>query len=327
LAKFSAFPFSKLELMLDRQKHLLRLMDWDAEAILGVIDSAIALKKEVKARKFPYPLLGHTIALYFEKQSLRTITTFKVGMAQLGGEAVQLDAGSIGLGQRESVADVARCLGRWVDGIVVRTFAQSLLEELAEESGVPVINALTDDSHPCQALALGQTLTERFGELKGRRIVFVGDGNNVANSFAVMAAKLGMHFVHTGPSGYEQKREVVDELLPLFKKTGGSYLYERDPALAVASADLVYTDVWTSMGQEAERQERLKQFAPWCVDEALMSKAPQTAFFSHCLPAHRGEEVTDGVMDSPQSLCFDEAENRLHAHKAVILKLLSSTAR
>lgn len=308
--------------MFDRQKHLLRLMDWDAETILATIDSAISLKKEVKAGEFHSPLRGRTIAMYFEKQSLRTVTTFQVGMAQLGGQAVQLSEGSIGLGQRESVADVARCLGRWCDGIVVRSFAQSLLEELAEESGVPVINALTDDYHPCQALALGQTMVEHLGELKGKELVFVGDGNNVANSFAVLAAKLGMHFVHTGPAGYEQSSEVIRELQPLFSATGGSYQYERDPAVAVRRADLIYTDVWTSMGQEAERQERLQLFAPWRVDEALMAKAPSGALFSHCLPAHRGEEVTDGVMDAPYSVCFDEAENRLHAHKAVILKLL-----
>ena len=308
--------------MVDPKKNFLRLMDWDSQAIRDVVDSAIELKRSLKDGTAGFPLRGKTIGMYFEKQSLRTVTTFQVLMTQLGGQAILLDPASISLGKRESVADVGRCLGRWVDGLVVRCFKQSLVEDLAEWSGIPVINALTDDSHPCQAIALAQTMKEHFGSLEGRRLVFVGDGNNVASSFAVLCAKLGMHFVHTGPEGYRLKPEFVDSLEPLFKTSGGSFAYEPDPKKAVADADLVYTDVWASMGQESEQDSRGKIFAPWQVNEELMSHAPKTALFSHCLPAHRGEEVTDGVVDAPYSVCFDEAENRLHAHKAIVLKLL-----
>ncbi len=310
--------------MAQTQKHLLTLLDWDDAEILATLDEAIALKRELKEQGPSRRLEGRTIALYFEKASLRTLVTFQVGMAQMGGSSIMLPPASIGLGMRETIQDASKCLGRWVDGIVIRCYAQKLVDQVALHSGVATINALTDEHHPCQALALGQTIIEKRGSLKGKRISFVGDGNNVANSIAVLAARTGMHFTLACPEGYEQPDALLRLLEPEFRRSGGSYRVFNDPRRGVSDADLVYADIWASMGKEHEKEERAIDFRPFQVNGDLMSRAPSQCLFSHCLPAHRGDEVTDEVMDSPNSLCFDEAENRLHAQKAVLVKLLGT---
>ena len=263
--------------------------------------------------------------MFFEKPSLRTVTTFQVGIHQLGGEAIMLDPGSIGLGKRESIADVAQCLSRWVNAIVVRCFKQELVEKLATFGSVPVINALTDDFHPCQALAFGQTIMEHFGTLKGKTVAFIGDGNNVANSLMILAAKTGMNFVLACPKGFEQPTELVQYAQDLFRHNGGSYRLFHDPKEAVLDADVLYSDVWVSMGQEGQKDSKQSHFLPFQINDELLSLAPQGCKVTHCLPAHRGEEITDSVMDGPMNLSFDEAENRLPAQKAVLWQLMNPT--
>lgn len=309
---------------MDTKRHLLTLLDWDAEQIQHALDLAISTKKQLKSKGSELGLQGKSIAMYFEKPSLRTITTFQIGMTQLGGSSVQLDPESIGLGKREPIEDVGRCLGRWADAIVIRCFEQKLVEDLAEHSGIPVINALTDDYHPCQALALGQTLMEHLGALKGKTITFIGDGNNVANSIAIMAAKLGMNFHLACPKGYEQPTTLINELQPIFEANGGHYQCFNSAEPSVKSADVIYTDVWASMGQEDEQVERAKVFMPFQVNEELIALAPKGCLITHCLPAHRGEEISAGAMDLKENICFDEAENRLHAQKAVMKILMGS---
>jgi len=309
--------------MLKRDQHLLTLKDWSAERIRETIDLAIELKADLKKNGASNRLRGQTIGMFFEKPSLRTVTTFQVGIHQLGGEAVMLDPSSIGLGKRETVADVSRCLSRWVNGLVVRCFEQELVEQLAHHGDIPVINALTDDFHPCQALALGQTMVEHFGELKGRTIAFIGDGNNVANSLMIMAAKLGMNFTLACPVGFEQPVELVEYAKELFAANGGQYKLFHDPKQAAVDADVLYSDVWVSMGQEGQKDEKQSHFLPFQINDELLTLAPAQCKVSHCLPAHRGEEITDSIMDGNRNLAFDEAENRLHAQKAVLWKLLS----
>ena len=283
--------------MIDRNKHFLRLMDWSEEKILETVEIASRLKAEVHAGKVSDRLHGQNIAMFFEKPSLRTITTFQVGMNQLGGHAVLLAPDSIGLGKRESVKDVARCLSRWVNAIVVRCFKQQLVEELAEFGSVPVVNALTDDCHPCQAIAFAQMICENLGGFKNadgkpKTVAFIGDGNNVANSFLALASKVGMNFTN-------------------------------DPKEAVKDADILYSDVWVSMGQEGEKAEKQSHFLPFQINDELLKLAPAHCKVSHCLPAHRGEEITDSVMDNLDvNMSFEEAENRLHAHKAVLWQVM-----
>jgi ornithine carbamoyltransferase len=261
--------------------------------------------------------------MIFEKPSLRTRVTFEAGMVQMGGAAINLDPSQISLGKRESVSDAAKSLSRWVDAIIARTYSHSLVTELAKYATVPVINALTDLHHPCQALALGQTLMERRGKLTGLKIVFVGDGNNVANSIAELAGQLGMHFTLACPKGYEQPAAIVKDLVQLFHKYGGKYSVTNDALSAVSGADCIYTDVWISMGEEAQAEEKKRHFSQFQVNANLVSHAPQGCLVTHCLPAHLDEEITQEVMDSPQCVIFDEAENRLHAQKAVLLTLIS----
>jgi len=312
--------------MIDRTKHLLTLRDWNSERIQETIDLAIRLKAELKTQGPSSRMRGQSIGMFFEKPSLRTVTTFQVGIHQLGGEAIMLDPGSIGLGKRESVADVARCLSRWVNAIVVRCFKQELVEKLAEYGSVPVINALTDDYHPCQALAFGQTVIEHFGDLKGRTVAFIGDGNNVANSLMILAAKTGMNFTLACPKGFEQPKEVVDYAQIHFAKHGGSFRMFHDPKEAVRDADILYSDVWVSMGQEGQKDSKQTHFLPFQISDELLALAPSTCKVTHCLPAHRNEEITDSVMDNLQvNLAFDEAENRLHAQKAVLWQLMTPT--
>jgi len=311
--------------------HLLTLLDWDKPRLEAVLDLAAKVKQELKAKRAGKPLpgpgtgdalKGRTAAMIFEKPSLRTRATFEVGMAQMGGAAINLDPAQISLGKRETVKDAALSLSRWVDCIIARTFSHQLVVDLARHAGVPVINALTDLHHPCQALALGQTLMERRGKLAGLKIVFAGDGNNVANSIAELAAHLGMRFTLACPKGYEQPAAVREALAPLFRINGGEYAMVNDASAAVKDADMIYTDVWVSMGEEAQAEEKKKHFVGFQVDGALLAKAPQACLVSHCLPAHVGEEISQDVMDSPRCVCFDEAENRLHAQKAVLLTLI-----
>ncbi len=267
-------------------------------------------------------LAGKTLALVFEKPSLRTRVSFHVAMRQLGGDCLYLSPPEVGLGQRESVGDAARTLSRYVDCIAARTFAMETVEELARYAAVPVINALSDTEHPCQALADLLTVREKKGGLRGVTVAFIGDGNNVANSLALGAAMSGMHFRVASPEGYEIPAEVVEKARAMAAASGASVELMRDPAEAVAGADVVYTDVWASMGQEQEAAQRKEMFAGYTVDAKLMAQANKDAIFMHDLPAHRGEEVTDEVIDGPQSVVFDQAENRMHAQKAVLALIL-----
>ena len=282
------------------------------------------LAADIKARPDRYrgALGGRFLALIFEKPSLRTRVTFEIGIQSMGGGAVFLDHTGTRLGERESIKDVAKNLNRWVQAIVARTFEQRVVEELALHSASPVINALSDRFHPCQALADFFTLEERFGSLRGLKLAYVGDGNNVCHSLLIAGARLGAHIRVATPEGYEPDSSIIAEARRAAKETRGRIEILHDPAEAVAGVQAVYTDVWASMGQETEAAERARIFAPYQVNEELMALAAPDAVFLHCLPAHRGAEVTDAVVDSPRSIVYDEAENRLHVQKAILLMLL-----
>jgi len=279
----------------------------------------LALRVKTHTGRYKHALEGKTLAMLFEKPSLRTRLTFEIGMAQLGGRAVYLGPQEIGLGKRESVKDVARNLSRWVDGVMARVFSHASIRELAENASVPVINGLSDFEHPCQALGDYLTLLERKGHLVGSTLAWVGDGNNVAHSLIYGAARLGVHMRVATPPGYEPDPGVVATA----RREGGDIQTTHDPAEAVAGADAVYTDVWASMGQEDESETRQRAFRPFQVSTDLMRRAGSQAFFMHCLPAHRGQEVTDDVIDAPYSAVYDQAENRLHIQKAILMALLS----
>jgi len=283
------------------------------------------LAADVKARSDRYrgALAGRVLAMIFEKPSLRTRVSFEVGIASLGGSSVFLDHTVTHLGDRESIPDVAKSLSRWVNGIVARVFKQESLGELAENADVPVINALSDLYHPCQGLADFFTLEERFGNLRGMKIAYVGDGNNVCHSLLSVAARTGAHIRVAAPRGYEPNPNVVSEAKRIARDTRGKVEVVDSPEEAVADAQAIYTDVWTSMGQEEETSSRIAAFANYQVNEELFSHAAADALFMHCLPAHRGSEVTAGVIDSPRSIVFEQAENRLHVQKAILLTLLN----
>jgi ornithine carbamoyltransferase len=284
----------------------------------------LALAREVKASpaRFSDALKGKTLALIFEKPSLRTRVSFDVGIQQLGGYSVYLSPAEINLGKRESIYDVAKNLERMVQGIMIRTFGHDIVEKMAEYARIPVINGLTDYSHPCQAMADFLTILEHKGRIEGLKIAYVGDSNNVSNSLMFAAARFGAHVAIGSPEGYQPKAEVTAWTRAEGPKTGSTLLVTPDPAEAVADADVVYTDTWASMGQEAEAYARKAVFRPYQVNAALFAKAKPDALFMHCLPAHRGDEVTDEIIDSPNSVVFDEAENRLHAQKAVMLEMM-----
>lgn len=292
--------------------NLLSDMDLSVEALTHLLGLAEQIKRTPV--RFSKSLAGRYLSLLFEKPSLRTRLTFELAIKQLGGDAVNY-AGPIG--EREPIKDVTRNLDRWTQCIVARVFAQSTIEELAKWSHVPVINALSDRYHPCQILADMLTLRERFESLDGLKLAFVGDGNNVANSLMLTAGRLGVHVAVATPAGYQPDAEIVAQAAAM-----GSITVTEDPAEALAGADAVYTDVWTSMGQEAESAERQRAFAPYQVNENLLALAKPDAIFLHCLPAKRGEEVTDQVMECSRSAVFDQAENRLHAQKALLVMLL-----
>ncbi|OJF18236.1 MAG: ornithine carbamoyltransferase [Bacillaceae bacterium G1] len=306
-----------------RGRDLLTLADYTAEEIQLLLDLAIQLKKRQKEGK-PTPLLsGKTLGMIFEKSSTRTRVSFEVGMYQLGGQALFLSSHDLQLGRGETIADTARVLSRYVDGIMIRTFAHEKAVELARYATVPVINGLTDDFHPCQVLADLLTILEKKGTLRGVKLAYVGDGNNMAHSLMQAGAIMGMQVAVATPPGYEPKAEVLEYSRKQAEASGGQVFVTNTPEAAVADADVVYTDVWTSMGQEQEAQQRLRDFRGYQVDAKLMKQAKADALFMHCLPAHRGEEVADDVADGPQSVIFDQAENRLHAQKAVLVALMS----
>jgi ornithine carbamoyltransferase len=296
---------------------LVRDLDLTDDEVQYLLDLAAKVKRT--PAKFARALTGKYISLLFEKPSLRTRMTFELAIKQLGGDSVVSEGPVDG---REPLKDVARNLERWVQGIVARTFSQTTIEELASWSSAPVINALSDLYHPCQALADVFTLRERFGELRGLKLAFVGDGNNVAHSLMLSAVRLGVDFAISTPHGYAPNADIVAQAEGLAAVSGARLQVTNDPAKAVAGASAVYTDVWTSMGKEKESVKRRKQFAGHQVNGDLMSLARHDAVFMHCLPAKRGEEVTDEVIESGQSIVFDQAENRLHAQKALLLMML-----
>ncbi len=290
----------------------------------GEFKRLLAAALEIKSKRAHYSdlLAGKRIAMLFEKESLRTRMTFDIGIQELGGSAIFLDLRDQRMGSRESVHDMAKNLERWVDGIVARTYRHRTVTDLAKHASIPVINGLSDLLHPCQALADTMTLTERWGSLEGRKIVFVGDGNNTCHSLMMACAKLGAHFIAVGPEGYEPNLKIMNQALAAARLTGATIDYTDEIDDSINGADAVYTDVWASMGQEDEVEERSAVFADYRVDDEMMALAKPSAVFMHCLPAHRGQEVTASVMDGPQSIVFDIAENRLHAQKAVMVMLM-----
>ncbi len=305
-------------------RHFLHIADYSPAELQGLLDLAVQLKKE-RARGGNQPLLkGKVLGMVFQKPSLRTRISFDMAMRQLGGDALYLSPAEIGLGQRESVADVARVLSGYVDAIMARTFSHQHIRDLAQWASVPVINGLSDYNHPCQALADALTIQEHKGRLKGLRVAYVGDGFNVANSLLHICAKLGAHFSIASPQGYELTPPVVALGQEFASASGSTITLGHDPRAAVQDADAVYTDTWTSMGQEAEAARRRQAFAGFQVNAELLSLARPDAIVLHCLPAHRGEEITDAVMDGPQSVVFQEAENRMHAQKAILARLLAA---
>jgi len=300
-------------------RDFLSLLDFTPEELGRFLEQAVEVK--ANPQRFAHALAGKTLFLYFEKPSLRTRVTFEAGMTQLGGHAIGYGASEGRIGVRESIEDVARNLERWVEGAMLRTFSHDLVVDLARFAEIPVINGLTDRLHPCQALADYLTLLEVRGELRGRRMVYVGAGNNVAHSLMNGGARLGVHVTVITPPGYEPARDIVEAARAAAAETGARIEVTHDVG-AVAGADAVYTDVWASMGQEAEAAERRRAFASYRVDMAMMDRAGADAVFMHCLPAHRGDEVTNEVADMPQSMIFEQAENRLHAQKSILLLLL-----
>jgi ornithine carbamoyltransferase len=301
-------------------KDFLSLADWPAEELHRMLARAAELKRLYRRGESPQTLSGRTLAMYFEKPSLRTHVTFEAGMTQLGGHAILLRPEQIGIGTRESPADVARNLSRWVHGILARTYDHALVEELAQAATIPVINGLTDLLHPCQAMADLLTVRER-ADLAEAAVAYVGDGNNVANSLLNAFAVLGGELRLATPQSHQPAASVRRRAAELAAKSGARILFTDDPVAAVSGARFVYTDVWTSMGQEAESERRKALFEPFQVNARLLRHAPD-AFVMHCLPAHRGEEITDDVLDGPRSIVFDQAENRLHAQKAILERLL-----
>ena len=305
-----------------RGRDLLSITDLTPDELEMLMRTALSMKRDGS----PPLLEGKTAALLFEKPSLRTRVSFEVGMKQLGGSAIYLSQAEVGLGQREPVADVARVLSRYVAGIVARTYAQQTLVDLAEHAGVPVVNALSDDEHPCQALADLLTVREAKGRIAGVRIAFIGDGNNVSSSLAIACALAGAEFVIASPQDYALTPEVIDSARQWARRTGGAIETLMRPEEAAKDADVVYTDVWTSMGQESERRARLEAFQGYQVNGELMALAKPDAIFMHDLPAHRGEETTDAVIEGPQSVVFQQAENRLHAQKALLAAIMADEA-
>src|ERR671932_2396003 len=299
-------------------RHFTRVADWSRDELESVLDLADELKELQRRREEHHLLPGRTLGMIFQKPSTRTRVSFEVGIAQLGGTGLYLAAGDLQLGRGETIKDTATVLSRYLDGIMIRTFRQADVDELAEYAEIPVINGLTDDFHPCQALADVMTIRERLGELAGVRVVYVGDGNNVCHSLMVACAKLGMAFAAATPEGYEPDAEVVGWAEAAAEASGGSVALVRDPREAAEGADVLYTDVWTSMGQDDERERRLHDLAAYAIDERLVALTSERGIVLHCLPAHYGEEITEDVLYGPRSAVWDQAENKLHAQKALL---------
>ena len=303
-------------------KHFLELASFSTAELHALLESALRLKAEWQAGGNEPVLRGKTLGMIFQKPSLRTRVSFEMAMKHLGGDAIMLGPQEIGLGVRESIPDVARVLSSYVDGIMARVYDHADVVELAAHSSVPVINGLSDGYHPCQALGDMLTIHEHFGALEGLRLAFVGDGNNVAASVALACAHFGVSFSIATPEGYEMQRPVREQAFGIAGRNGSVLEMCTRPQLAVAGADVVYTDTWVSMGQEAEAAERASEFDAYQVNQELLGAAKPKAIVMHCLPAHRGDEITDAVMDGPQSKIFEQAENRLHAQKAILARLL-----
>ena len=299
---------------------VLSIADLGPAGVRKILDLAAVVKS--RPSDFSSALTGKQLVLMFDKPSLRTRLTFESGMTSLGGVSFYMDQKHERIGTREPIRDVARNLDRWVHGVVVRTFEHAVVTEMAQYANIPVINALTDLEHPCQALADYQTLEEKFGDVKKIKLAFVGDGNNVAHSLLLAAASTGASIAVATPEGYEPKADIVSAARHIAKKTGGKIEVITDPVEAVTGADAVYTDVWASMGRESEAAQRKAIFAPYQVNQRLFARANKHAVFMHCLPAHRGDEVSAAVIDSPRSVVFDQAENRLHIQKAILVLLL-----
>ncbi len=306
-------------------RHFLSLADQSREEVRNLLDLARQIK--LGPQSFQDVLRGRTLAMIFMKPSLRTRVSFEVGMSQLGGRALYLGPSEISLGKREPTSDIAQVLSRYVDGIMARVFAHQDVLDLARYATVPVINGLSDLLHPCQVLADLLTIEEKFGRLAGLKMAYIGDGNNMAHSLMNGGARTGMHVAVASPVGYGPDAVVVAGAQAMAEESGGSVVVTGDPREAAAGADVVVTDTWASMGQEAEREERIAKFQGFQVDGALMGLARRHAIFLHCLPAHRGEEVSEEVIDGPQSVIFDEAENRLHAQKAILVRLMGRQGR
>ncbi len=302
-----------------KQKDIISIFDLSGEEIHKILSLTATLKERLKKKEIFSPLSGKTLAMIFEKPSLRTRVTFETGMTQLGGHAIFLSPNDINMGVRESVADTARNLERLVDGIMARTFSHDVVVDLAREASVPVINGLTDRLHPCQGLTDCFTIQEKLGSLSGVKLAFLGDGNNVAHSLIYASCRLGINFAIACPPGYEPLPEIVREAQAESEST---ICVTHDVAEALDGAHVIYTDAWASMGQEHEAEQRRKAFAPYQVNAAALGRARPDAVVMHCLPAHRGEEITDEVMDGPQAIVFEQAENRLHTQKAILMMLM-----
>ena len=303
-------------------KDFLELLSVPTDELTGLLRLAADLKRQQRRGIVQRHLQGKMLGLLFQKPSTRTRVSFEAGMNQLGGQAMVLPMADIQLSRGESVADTARVLSRYLDGLVIRTFDHAIVEEWAREATIPVINGLTDLNHPCQALSDLLTIQEKKRRLQGIKIAYVGDGNNVTNSLIEASAKMGMTITVGCPAGYLPDQHIVDRARIEAQRSGGTVEIHQDPHVAVKDADVVYTDVWISMGREREQARRLKTLAPYQLNERLLKRAKPDAIVMHCLPAHRGEEITAAVLDGPQSVILDQAENRLHVQKAVLVRLL-----
>lgn len=304
-------------------RDMIELDEYSTEEIQFLLDSAIEIKRKQKNGEVYQPLKGKTIGLIFEKSSTRTRVSFEAGMFQLGGHALFLSKNDIQLGRGEPISDTAQVMSRYLDGLMIRTFGHDNVVNLAKYASIPVINGLSDMAHPCQVLADLQTVLEHKGKLKGLKMAFIGDGNNMAHSLLIGGAKMGMHVAVASPKGYEADASIVKLSEEIAAQTGGKITITQDPIEAAKDADVIYTDVWASMGFEEEQAQREAAFADYQVNEELVKAAKPNYLFLHCLPAHRGEEVSEGVIDGANSVIFDQAENRLHAQKALMVALMA----
>lgn len=304
-------------------RDFISLDDWSSDELAQILETATTLKARLKMGMVDHPLRGKTLGMYFAKASTRTRISFEVGIHQLGGYGLFLSGADLQLRRGETIADTARVFSRYLDGVMIRTFAHNDVVEMAEHADIPIINGLTDAEHPCQVMADLMTIQEKKGRLKGLKLTYVGDGNNMAHSLMDGGAKFGMNIVIASPDGYRPDSAIFERTKASALMQGGSIELTRDPIAGVAGADVVYTDVWASMGQEADATNRLQRFQGFQVNRELMSFADSDAIFMHCLPAHRGEEVSADVIDGPQSVVFDQAENRLHAQKGIMALIMA----